>query len=456
MREQSTRLGTESIPKLLLNLSLPAAAGMFVSSLYNVVDTIFIARGVGTEGIAGLSIAFPIQMMIVAFAATFGIGGASIISRRLGAGSLEEANRVFGHIVWLIVWFSLLVVGMALFFLDPLLQAFGATADILPYARDYLLTILCGSVFFSFAMGTNNVVRSEGNAKTAMNTMMVSAIINTILDPIFIFGLDMGIQGAALATVIAQFCAAVWLLRYFTSGKSSLRLTWIGWKPDLNVVKEIIAIGISTFVRQVSFSLMFVVVNWMLVIYGGSLQVAIFGIINRLIAFSVMPMFGIVQGMQPIIGYNYGAGRPERVSDTVKLGIRVSSVIAVTIWVLVMLFPEFLFSIFTADQQVISGGTDALRWIFLMVPFVGFQMVTGGFYQALGKAKISFVLSLARQILFLIPILLILPQFLGLTGIWVAFPSADLLAFLLSLVIFFKDGREMMGMGRTAKTQLHV
>ncbi|SFQ95651.1 MATE family efflux transporter [Desulfoscipio geothermicus] len=264
MKQQSTRLGIEKISSLMINLSVPAFIGMFVMSLYNIVDAIFVARGVGTLGVAALSIAFPIQMIMGALAGTFGIGGASIISRRLGANALGEANRVFNHIIWLIVFFSMLMTATAFLFLEPLLVIFGATKNILPYAKDFLSIILLGSVFVTFAMATNNVVRSEGNAKIAMLTMVMSAVINMILNPIFIFGLDMGIKGSATATVIAQFIAATWLLKYFIGGKSSLTLKWIGFIPDFKVVKEIILIGLPSFIMMSSSSLMVVSVNWML------------------------------------------------------------------------------------------------------------------------------------------------------------------------------------------------
>lgn len=443
MKKQSKELGTEKIPKLLLKLSLPAFIGMFVGSLYNVVDTIFIARGIGTIGVAALSIAFPIQMIIMAFAATFGVGSASIISRRLGANRLEDANLVFGHMVWLIGFFSILMAGTAFLFLEPLLKLFGATPQILPYAKDYLSVILLGSVAFSFAMATNNIVRAEGNAKIAMLTMVIASMVNLLLNPIFIFVLGMGMKGAALATIAGQATGAVWLFFYFYKGKSSLTFRWIGLKPNGEVIKEIMIIGMPVFLMMSSTSLMFVTVNWMLVTISTELQIAIFGIISRLISFTMMPINGIVQGMQPIIGYNYGAKLLDRLTDTFKIGITVSTIIATTIWIIVMLIPELFMGIFSTDQEVISNGAQAMRIIFLLTPVIGSQMVITGLYQALGKAKIAFVLSLSRQIVFLIPFVLILPHFLGLNGVWISFPIADGLACILALFILFKNKRQL-------------
>ncbi|SMO73003.1 MATE family efflux transporter [Melghirimyces algeriensis] len=437
--QTSAQLGAEKIPRLIMKLSVPAFIGMFVMALYNVVDTIFIARGVGTIGVAGLSIAFPIQIIISAFAMAVGIGGASIVSIKLGAKRKDEANEVFGHLVWLVVVLSIATIVISLLFLEPLLRLFGATEAILPYASDYLSVILIGSLFLSFAMSTNNVVRAEGNAKMAMWTMVVSAGINLVLDPIFIFGLNMGIQGAAIATVIAQACSALWIYAYFKSGRSTLTLKWIGLIPNIQVLKEIISIGTSTFVRQVSSSLMFVVVNWMLIMYGSEMHVAIFGIINRILMFALMPIFGVVQGIQPIVGYNYGAQLYERVGNTIKLGFMIATLMSTIAWLTVLLFPQFLIHIFSTDQKVIEEGASALRTILVIAPTIGFQMVSGGIYQALGKARKAFILSIARQLLFLIPIVLLLPMIFDLPGVWAAFPIADGLAFLLSLMIIWKD-----------------
>nr|WP_245676693.1 MATE family efflux transporter [Bacillus solimangrovi] len=427
----------------MVQLSVPAFIGMFVMALYNVVDTIFIARSVGTIGVAGLSIAFPIQMIISAFAAAVGIGGSSIVSRLLGAKKEEEANDVFGHIVWLVGVLSIIMVVIALLFLDPILRLFGATEATLPYASDYLSIILIGSLFLAFAMSTNNVVRAEGNAKMAMSTMLVSSGVNLALDPIFIFGLDMGVQGAALATVIAQACAAIWIFSYFKGGKSSLTFKWIGLIPNRRIIQEIISIGTSSFVRQVSSSLMFVVVNWMLITYGSNMEVAIFGIINRIIMFAIMPMFGIVQGMQPIVGYNYGAKQFNRVGNTVKLSFIIATVMSTAVWIIILLFPQLLFNVFTTDEKVIEEGASALRMIMLVAPTIGFQMVAGGLYQALGKARAAFILSISRQLIFLIPIVLFLPTMFGLAGVWAAFPLADVLGFLLALFIILMDKKTL-------------
>ncbi|WP_026702901.1 MATE family efflux transporter [Salibacterium aidingense] len=439
MNEQSRRLGTESIPRLVMLLSFPAFSAMFISTLFNLIDTIFIARGVGTLGIAALSIAFPIQAIIAVGAQTFGVGGASIISRRLGAERLEGANKVFGHIVWLILFFSIVLMVTAIVFLDPLLRAFGATGQILPYAKDYVQIVLLGSIFNSFAAGTNNVVRSEGNAKTAMYTMVIGAALNVVLNPVFIFWLGLEMQGAAIATVISQSVTAVWLVHYFKSEKSSFSLHWIAWKPDFHLVKDITLLGLPAFVAMASTSLTVLSVNWALVLFGGATQVAVYGIINRLLFFSIMPINGIVQGMQPIIGFNYGAASIERVIQTFKFCVYIATTIAILAWIGIMAVPGFLMNIFSADAAVISNGADALRWMFLIAPLIGLPLVTGGMYQAVGKEKKAFVLSISRTVLFLLPLIFTLPHFLGITGVWLSFALADGCAFFLTIFILLQD-----------------
>jgi putative MATE family efflux protein len=433
MKSQSERLGKEPIPRLLAKLSIPAMLGMFVMALYNIVDTIFIARWVGTLGIAGVSIAFPVQLIIMAVAGAVGIGGASVISRRLGANKLDDANHVFGNVIVIVIGVSAIGVIIGMIWLDPILYLFGSTDEILPYARDYLSIILFGTIFFAFAFSMNNIVRAEGNAKIAMYTMLISAILNIILDPIFIFVLEMGVRGAALATVISQATTAIYLVFYFFSGKSSLTLYVANLKPNLPLIKEIFAIGSSAFARQVSGSLMFIVINHSLVFYGGTLGVAVFGIIHKIIMFSLMPMFGIVQGLQPIVGYNYGAKQNERVSQSILLAFKVATMIAIVAFIVMMAVPKQILHIFSNDQNVIDMGSNALRITFCLAFTIGIQMITGGVFQALGKARTALVLSMSRQIIFLIPLVLILPHFFDLLGVWLAFPIADLLSFALAL-----------------------
>lgn len=442
MKQQSQQLGKDPIPGLMAKLAVPATVGLFVMAFYNVVDTIYISRGVGTIGVAAVAIAFPVQMIVMALAGAIGIGGASLISRSLGANDLEKANRTFGNVLTLILIVSITGAVIALTRLDSLLHLFGASSTILPFAREYLGIILYGTFFFAFAFCVNNIVRAEGNAKTAMITMILSAVLNIIFTPVFIFGFNMGIRGAALGTVVAQGITAVYLVAYFLTGKSTLSVKLAFFRLHLPLVKEILAVGASAFVRQGSASIMFIVANHTLVFYGGDLAVAVFGIVHRVMMFSLMPVMGIVQGTLPLVGFNYGARQPDRVNESVLLAIKAATAIALISFILVMAFSKQMMMIFTPDSAAVHMGQGALRIIFALSFTIGVQMVTGGVFQALGKAKAAFVLSLSRQVLFLIPLLLVMPRLVGLQGVWFAFPMADFLSFAL-VFWFIKGNREI-------------
>ncbi|KJS74327.1 MAG: multidrug transporter MatE [Desulfotomaculum sp. BICA1-6] len=432
-RQHSERLGKESIPSLLTSLAMPATFGMFVMAFYNVVDAIFVARAVGTVGIAAVSIAFPVQMIVMAVAGAIGIGGASVISRMLGADNVGAANKVFGNIISMVLAVSVVGALLGLNLLTPILYLFGSSETILPYAQDYLGIILYGTIFFAFGFCMNNIVRSEGNARTAMNTMIISAVLNIILTPLFIFGFGMGIKGSALATVVAQGVTAIYLVVYFARGNSSLTFKLAHLRPEMSVIKQILAIGSSAFVQQAAGSIMFIFANHMLILHGGDLGVAVFGIMHRVIMFSLMPVIGIVQGLLPLVGYNYGANLHHRVSESISLAIKVSTAIVALGFTVIMAFPKPLMIIFTNDPAAIAMGQNALRIMFALSLTIGIQMVTGAVFQALGKARAAFILSMSRQVLFLIPLILILPFIFGLNGVWLAFPVADLLSFILAL-----------------------
>lgn len=442
MKQQSEQLGTEQIPKLLYKLSLPAIVGLLVMAFYNIVDAIYVGWGVGTLGVAALTIAFPVQMLVTALGGAIGIGGASAISRRLGAGETDRADQIFGNIIAILVVVSVLGVILGMVFLTPMLYLFGSSDTILPYASEYVGVILYGIVFFATLFTLNNVVRAEGNAKIAMFTMILSAGLNIALTPVFIFVLDMGIRGAAYATVLSQGVAVVYLVFYFASGKSTLSFKVANLTPRLSIIEEILAIGTSAFARQASLSIMLIVANNMLSIHGGDLGVAVFGIINRVMMLSIMPCLGIVQGMLPIVGFNYGARQHHRVSETILLSIKVATLIVCVTFLAIMIFPQLIMSIFTDDTEVIAMGQGALRIVFMLVLTAGIQVVSGAVFQAIGQARAAFILSVARHGLFLLPLLLLLPFFFQLTGVWLAFPLADLMAFLLS-AWYIKHNQEL-------------
>jgi putative MATE family efflux protein len=436
MKAQPHHLGNEKINKLLFRLSMPATIGMLVMALYNIIDTIFVGQGVGAVAIGGLAIVFPIQMLINSVALTIGIGGASIISRALGAGKKEYADNTFGNLLSLVIILSLLLTPAVYFFSDIILKIFGAKGEILSYATDYFSIVLWGGPFVSFAMMGNNIIRSEGNAKVAMQTMLVGAIVNLILDPILIFGLEMGIKGAAWATFISHISAASFVLFYFSSGRSSLRIHMKYFRLNLLIVKETLAIGVSSFTRNAANSMMAVILNHSLMHYGGEMTVAIFGIIHRILMFILMPIFGVLQGFLPIAGYNYGSGNFKRLRDVIKLSHISTTIIGIAGFIILFIFTEQIIRLFTNEKEIIEGGKFALRFIIITFPLLGIQVICAGFFQALGKVIPSFFLSLSRQVLFLIPLVLIMPLFFNIRGIWLSFPMADILSFFVSLSLF--------------------
>ena len=443
-RYKDEMLGTMGIGKLLMKLSIPAMIGMLVNALYNVVDTIYLGRGVGPLAIGGLTVAFPFQMIVMAIGLTIGVGAASVISRSLGAGNREKAYHTAGTALLLAVVIGLLMTLGGALFLDNLLRLFGASDTIMEYARSYLSVVLVGIPLISFSMTSNNIVRSEGKAMIAMISMLIGTGMNIILDPVFIFLLHLGIKGAAAATVISQGLSFLFLFFFFVTGKSSLKLKPHHLVPDFRLFKEILLIGLPVFVRQAGGSVFAVIMNNVLLVYGGDYAISTFGIINKLMMFTLMPIFGVVQGFQPIAGYNYGAGKFDRVQKSIKASVGAATIIASFSFIGMMIFPGFLIRMFTTDETLLAMAVHALRRVVIFIPFVGLQIVGATFFQAMGKALPSLILGMTRQIIFLIPLVLILPHFLGLDGVWLSFPGADIGA--VSVTLFWLL-RELKNLG---------
>lgn len=438
--EKEHKLSDTNIPRLLLKLTIPATIGMLVMAFYNIVDTMFIGHGVGPNGIAGLSIVFPIQLIVMGFGQMFGMGGASIISRALGSKDYDKANLTFGNQIFSVIVFTLLVMLPGLFFPRQILSLFGATEAIMPYALEYYKIIVFGSGLFMFAMMSNNVLRAEGHAKIAMSNMMISAGLNIILDPIFIFWLDMGIRGAALATVISQGLVVFYLIYHFTKGQSFFKIKLKSIRPKLAIQKEMFAIGLSAFSRQVAGSFIVVIINNKLGSFSlGDIYIAVYGIINRLFSLFFMPMFGIGQGLQPVLGYNWGAKRIDLAKKAIKLAFTWASIISISAFIIIQLFPTFLMSWFTTDSQVIHEGAYAIRRMTLLFPILGFQIIGTIIFQALGHATESLILSLSRQVLFFIPIFYIMSSFYGFFGVLITFPMADILAFTVTSFMLVRE-----------------
>lgn len=439
-------LDTEKIPRLLLKLATPATAGMVVMSLYNLVDTIFVGRGIGTLAIGGLTIVMPLQMLIFAMAQTFGMGGSSVISRALGAKEQQRAQLTFGNLITLTFIMSIFILLLGYALPRPILFLFGGQADIMPYAYDYFVYVLAGTPFLNFAMVFNSVIRAEGNAKVAMYAMIIAAVLNIVLDPIFIFSLKMGVKGAAIASVISQVVTFLYIVYYFSGNKSSFRFRIKNLKPDGAIIREIFALGVTSMGRHGAGSVLAAILNHSLFSYGGGLAVAVYGVINRVLRVVFMPMFGLVQGFLPVTGYNYGAKKYDRVLQAFNISTLWSTYISIGLFAVMMIFAKPILAVFSTDSTLIEQGTFALRMIILFVPVVGFQIIATGYFQSIGKALPSFFLALSRQVFFLLPLVLLMPVYFGLDGIWYSFPIADILSALVVAIMIIPEIRRLRKM----------
>ncbi len=447
-------LDDDRIGRLLLKLSLPTFFGFFVMTLYNVVDTIFIGHYVGPLGIAGLSIVFPLQMLSIGIGEMTGMGGASLISRSIGAGDVPKAERTLGNALTANIVLSVALMVACLAMPDFWLRLMGSSETILPYARDYMTIIVIGMLFMTFSMAMNNLIRAEGNARTPMIGMIIGAVVNIILDAIFIIPLGMGIQGAALATVIAQLISVFYFMRYYFSGKSFLKIYLRNMAIQWDLLKEILAIGVASFSRMVATSISAVFVNRMLVLYGGDLAISAFGIIHRIMMFAIMPGIVIGGGLQPILGFNYGAKRYDRAIRAIIIAMGAAFACGLVVFGIVYFDPEPFVRIFTNDAELITLSSYAAKRIFLALYMIGLMMVGSLVFQSIGKVVQSFITSIARPILFLIPLVFILPPFLGLDGVWLAFPISDGFTLLLTLLLLIPQIRELRRKHRLSKGTL--
>lgn len=436
-------LANEPVGSLIWKLSLPAMVGMFVNGLYNLVDTIYIGHGIGSLGIAGLSVAFPVQMIIGGTGLMLGVGTASLISRSLGARDYDTAQKAFGNNLFVTGVTGLFYILFGKLFITQILSAFGATAEILPYASEYMGVIFLGSPLIIFTMSMNNVIRSEGAAKTAMWSMLVGAIANIILDPIFIFTFGMGIRGAAIATILSRVLVIAWIAWFFLSGRSIISFRLADITPRFRILKEIITVGFPAFLQHASSSLVFGLINQMLGFYGGNIAVAVFGVNNRIIIFSAMPTIGIAQGMQPIAGYNYGAGNFRRTLEAITTSNRLALAFCSGVALLLLTFPEPVLRIFTTDRALLDMGPHALRLMVAGFFLAGYNKVAGSAFQALGKAFPAFLINTARPILFFVPLLMIIPRYLGINGVWSSFAFADVLSFILTVFFLLPQTRNL-------------
>jgi len=436
-------LAHEKIGRLLFKLSFPAIIGMMVHGLYNLVDTIFIGQYAGTLGIGGITIAFPIQMIMMGIGMTIGIGGASLISRRMGESKLEDACRTLGNMVSLAMVTGVFCLVAGLLFLEPLLVLFGATEALIPIAKEYIIVILLGSPVVTFSMVASSSARAEGNAKVAMNSMLIGAILNIALDPVFIILLDMGVQGAAVATVLSITTSSIYLLWYYLGGKSEISFNLHHLLLKAAIVRQIFAVGISDFARTAAMSLTSALFNNILRNLGGELPIATFGVLFRVISFVFMPMIGIAMGAQPILGFNFGAKQFLRVKKSFRLANWSATAISIVGFLVFFTFPAQILRVFSSDPELIKMGTGAMRMLVIGLPLVGYQNIGTSLFQAIGKAKPAVFLALSRQVLFLIPLVVILSRIYGLDGVWFSFPAADFIAYLVTLVMVHLEMRRL-------------
>lgn len=408
--------------------SIPATIGMIVMSIYMVVDTIFVGRWVGNMAIAAITVVMPVTFLISSIGMAIGIGGASIISRALGRGDHEYGQHTFGNQITLTLSLSVFFVILGLVFEDQVLHLFGAQGDILPYADSYYRIIMYGVPFLGMAMMTNNVIRAQGEARIAMYVLLIPAVLNIILDPIFIKVFDWGLDGAAWATTISYGISALYAFRFFYTDKSEIKVHPKYFKLEAPIAKEIGSLGGVSLARQGSVSILYIVLNQALLKFGGEIYIAAFGIINRVMMIAYSPVIGMTQGFMPIAGFNYGAKKQDRVHEVIRKSLTWGTLIAISITALVMIFARPLIKLFMqpGEHEILDITLWPWRVMFFATPVIFFQMISSAYFQAIGKALPALLLTLTKQVIFLIPLILILPHWLELNGVWYSFPIADI------------------------------
>ena len=451
-----TELGTEKIGRLLKQYALPAIIAQTAASLYNMVDSIFIGQGVGPLAISGLAVTFPLMNLSTAFGTLVGAGAAVMLSVLLGQKNYKAANKVLGNVVSLNIIIGLIFMAVALIFIDPILYFFGASENTLPYAKEYITIILIGNVITHVYFGLNAAMRSSGFPKKAMALTIFTVVFNTLLDPIFIFVFDMGIAGAAWATVIAQTVAMIIVLKHFSDKERAFHFEKGIFKLDMRVAKDSLAIGMGPFLMNAAACLVTLFINQQLRDYSGDLGIGAYGICNRLIFMFIMICMGLNQGMQPIAGYNYGAKQYSRVKEVFWMTAKLGTVVTCICFIIGMFFPRVAVGIFTHDEALMEMASHGLRILVLGFPIVGFQMIGTNFFQCLGMVKKSVILSLSRQILFLLPLLYALPLWHDASGVWMSFPVSDVLSATLTAILLrrlfkkfnrLQDGQESSILG---------
>lgn len=438
--DKTLELEKAPIVGLILKYSVPAILGMIVQAVYNIVDRFFIGLGVGDKGLAGVVVVFPYMLVFMAFGMLVGIGGVSVFSILLGRKQKDEAKKTFGNSITATIVLSLILTGFGLLFTDPLLRLFGASEDTLGYARDYMTVMAVGGVFQSIAFALNNFLRAQGAPMVAMATLLIGALINFILDPIFILGFGWGVPGAAWATIISMAVSSVWVLWGLSKTPMGKELSFKDLIPDGRILLRMFAIGVSPFLMQIAAALLNTLLNNQLRSYGGDWALSAIGVIYSVGLLFLMPIFGLNQGTQPIIGYNYGAGNADRVLKVVRSTIAAATIFTTLGFIIAFFFSKLLFAAFLPNDVAIhEKGARALALFVLAYPLLGSQVAGVGYFQAIGKATHSMILSLSRQVLFLLPLIFILPLFWGVDGVWYSVPLSDFLAFVVTGILLLRE-----------------
>jgi putative MATE family efflux protein len=440
---KASLLGTQAIPKLLIKQAVPASIGILVMSLNILVDTIFVGQWIGSTAIAAINVVLPVSFFIAAVGMSIGVGGSSIVSRALGSQNKEKALSVFGNQIILTLLITISFVAAGLYFVDSLIPSFGGKGAIFEPAKIYYTIVLYGVPFLALSMMGNTVIRAEGKPKFAMYAMLIPSVGNLILDYLFINVLDYGMQGAAWATTISYGLCVSFIIWFFISKNSELKLKLKHLKLQLIIVKEIASLGFVTLARQAVVSITYLYLNNILYRFGGETLVTAYAISARMLMFALFPVFGITQGFLPIAGYNYGAKKYARVKESVFVGVKSAVFFGLIVFSILMIFPESISKLFTNDKAVLELAPNAMRWVFAVTPIAAIQIIGAAYFQAIGKAIPALLLTLTRQGFIFIPLLFILPQFYGELGIWMAFPISDVLATIITALFLNKELKKL-------------
>jgi len=432
-------LGTENIGKLLRRYAIPAIVAMTATSLYNITDSIFIGHGVGHMALSGIAITFPIMNLATAFGSLVGVGAATLLSIRMGQKDYQTANHILGNVLVMNLIMGIAFSVIVLLFLNPILRFFGAGAETLSYAHDFMIIILCGNVVTHLYLGLNALLRSSGSPRKAMMGTIYTVLINLVLNPLFIFGFGWGIRGSAFATIISQAIVLIWQTVLFNDKKY-----FIHWKKGIyklkgRIVIDSLSIGMAPFLLHAASCFIVILINQQLIRHGGDLAVGAYGIVNRVSFLFITIIIGLNQGMQPIAGYNYGANLYDRVMEVLKKSIFCATLIMLAGFTIIELFPHAVAGIFTTEKQLVDIAVPGLRWVLAVYPFIGFQMVSSAYFQSIGKPNRAIILSITRQVIILIPLLLILPNFWGVMGVWKSLAIADGLSVVLAAILLYSE-----------------